>query len=262
MSNKELIYQHFQPEEKILIDKISDLILQMELSYSYQLTEFLDPRQLQIALSVLGQAHVNYFVSTLIAPMEYTRVIIAPEYYQLEVSDFNLALVEIIYPQKFYNLSHRQVMGALLNQLGLRRSLLGDIIVADKQVQFFIDREKLDYLTNQVDKIASVPISFNEVSFSQLLRGERVDEILILVTSFRADNVLAKVIREPRAKVAKLIEQERIKFNYCLLQRGSQELKIGDLVSIRGYGRFQIKESLGQTKQGKYKIIINKMIDK
>ncbi|TWS95437.1 RNA-binding protein [Streptococcus sp. sy018] len=263
MTDKRLIYQHFHSDEKVFIDKISDLITKMENTYTYQLTEFLDPRQLQIALSVLGHAQVKHFVSTLMAPMEYARVIIAPDYYELSVEDFNLTLVEIDYPRKFYTLSHRQVLGALLNQLGIRRSLLGDILLVDKRVQIFLDQDKVIYLRNQVEKIASVPVSFREVSLEERLVGEGAsDEQLVLTISFRADTLLAKVIKESRTTITRLIEQEKVKCNYHLLQRGSQDLKLGDLISIRGYGRFQIKEILGQTKQGKYKVIIRQMIAK
>ena len=51
------------------------------------------------------------FSSAEIYPTEYARVILAPSYYQLEASDFEMSLLEVLYPDKFYRLSHSQVFG-------------------------------------------------------------------------------------------------------------------------------------------------------
>ena len=61
------------------------------------------------------------FSSAEIYPTEYARVILAPSYYQLEASDFEMSLLEVLYPDKFYRLSHSQVLGSLLHQLGIER---------------------------------------------------------------------------------------------------------------------------------------------
>lgn len=38
--------------------------------------------------------------------MEYAKVIVAPDYYQLDPSDFDLALLEMVYASKFHHLTH------------------------------------------------------------------------------------------------------------------------------------------------------------
>lgn len=260
MVKREVIYQHFHPSEGAFIDRLFDVIEQMEATYAYQLTEFLDPRQVEIARSVLGQAGVCYYESSLICSMEYRRLIVAPDYYVLDLADFEMVLLEISYPTKFYELGHRQIMGALLHQLGLKRSVFGDILVKDQRAQVIFDQAKLTYLLNQVDKIGRVPVSFQTLDFEQALVAEEGTDSVILASSLRLDKILALVLKLSRVKAGKLIEQGRIKRNHALVKSGRQAVELGDLISVRGYGRFQVKESLGISKQGKQKLVISQMI--
>nr|WP_186600844.1 YlmH/Sll1252 family protein [Streptococcus cuniculipharyngis] len=234
----------------------------METSYSYQLTDFLDPRQLTIASNILASQGVSYFLSTALCPMEQARLIIAPDYYVYHAEDFEISLVEIDYPRKFSQLTHRQVMGAFLNQSGLKRGFLGDILVADGRIQCFIDSRKLPYLAQEVTSIGRLPVSLREIAFEERLVGESGQERFIISSSLRLDKVVAQVLKKPRSQVLALIEQGRVKCDHALVDKPSLELAIGSLVSIRGYGRFQIEKSKGLSKQGKYKLIIRQMMSK
>lgn len=48
------IYQHFREEEQSFIDQVIDWILQVENQYTPYLTSFLNPRELFIVQSVIG----------------------------------------------------------------------------------------------------------------------------------------------------------------------------------------------------------------
>ena len=102
------IYQHFRKEERTFIDKVVDLAKRVQDTYTYQVTEFLDPRQVKIAESVLGQMGVRYFLSSDFLKTEYAKIILAPDYYELEPDDFEIALLEISYNPKFNHLTHSQ----------------------------------------------------------------------------------------------------------------------------------------------------------
>ena len=54
---------------------------------------------------------------------EYGRVILAPEYYELDDEDFEIKRLEISYARQFNKLTHPKVLGALINQLGLDRQV-------------------------------------------------------------------------------------------------------------------------------------------
>ena len=50
--------------------------------------------------------------------------------------------------------------------------------------------------------------------------------------------------------------------NYQSIDRPSELLQVGDLISVRGFGRFSILSENGLTKNGKIKLTVDKMIHK
>ncbi|HHJ7670063.1 TPA: YlmH/Sll1252 family protein, partial [Streptococcus pyogenes] len=135
------IYQHFHQEEYPFIDRMSDMINRVEDYYLLEVTEFLNPREVMILKSLIALTDLKMFVSTDYYPSEYGRVIIAPGYYDLEQSDFQIALVEISYQAKFNQLTHSQILGTLINELGVKRNLFGDVFVEMGYAQLMIKRE-------------------------------------------------------------------------------------------------------------------------
>lgn len=257
------IYQHFRPEESYFVERILDLVNRVEQTYVLAVTEFLDPRQVYIVKSLVGQFDLQVLVSSDYLASEYARVIIAPTYYQLEEADFQIALIEISYNSKFNHLTHSQIMGSILNQLGLKRHLMGDIIVGTGQAQVFIDRSMVSYLLTHLTKMGKVAVSLTEVSLTNRFFEEEIkEEACILVSSLRLDKVLSEILRIPRSKALKVIEAQKVKVNYRLVDKASELLEIGDMVSIRGIGRFNLLSHEGKTKQDKHKLMIQKMLKK
>ena len=50
--------------------------------------------------------------------------------------------------------------------------------------------------------------------------------------------------------------------NYQSIDRPSKLLQVGDLISVRGFGRFFILRENWLTKNGKFKLTVDKMIHK
>ena len=59
-----------------------------------------------------------------------------------------------------------------------------------------------------------------------------------MVSSMRLDKVLATVLKLSRSQAIQLISAEKLKLNYQTLDRPSEMLQVGDLISVRGFGRF------------------------
>ena len=112
----------------------------VEETYAYSLTDFLNPRQVDIAKSILGNRGLRYFVSSDYYPAEYARILVAPDYYELNLENFELALLEVNYNSKFNQLTHAQIMGALLHKLGVKRTIIGDILVEQGYAQLLVTK--------------------------------------------------------------------------------------------------------------------------
>ncbi len=257
------IYQHFRPEEISFIDRIDNLAQRVEDTYTYYVTEFLNPRQVKIVKSILGQRGMTYYLSSDYYQTEYAKVILAPEYYSFDEADFEMTLIAIDYNAKFNQLTHAQIMGTLLNQLGIKRSVLGDILVQNGKAQLVVESSLVSYLMTSVQKIGRASVSLKEVPFQELLTQEQDYQTMdVLVSSMRLDKLIATVLKLSRQEAVKLIVSDRVKVNYANVGRTAELLAIDDMVSVRGFGRFTIIQENGLTKNGKIKLTIEKLIHK
>lgn len=66
MAMQKDLYQHFRPGEYDFIEKIDDLARRVEVTYAYALTDFLNPRQVDIARSVIGNRGLHYLFRVII----------------------------------------------------------------------------------------------------------------------------------------------------------------------------------------------------
>lgn len=263
MVMKKDLYQHFRADEYDFVEKIDDFACRVEGNYAYVLTDFLNPRQIEIAKSVVGHRGLRYFVSSDYFSSEYARLIIAPDYYDCHFKDFEIVLFEVKYHSKFNQLTHSQIMGTLIHQLGIKRSVIGDIIIAPGRAQFLITKNMVDYVKANITKIANVTVSLEEMTLEQLIpisvSSQKSD---ILVSSLRLDKVLATVLKISRSQAVQLIKTEKVKCDYRTIVATSEKLQVGNLISVRGFGRFSILSENGLTKSGKYKLTVDKMIHK
>ena len=258
VNNSKAVYQHFRPEEREFIDRSLDVIRQVQENYAYQVTDFINPRQVTILESLVAQAGLISYSSSGYFDTEYAKVIVAPDYYSLDLDDFDIDLLELTYNSKFNHLSHRQIMGTLINQLGIKRSLFGDILLTEGRAQVLVERHMSPYFLQHVTKIGKVPVHLAKVDFNNLLpRQIAYQSRDILTVSWRVDAILSETLKVSRSYVLKLLEKDKVRLNYTSLGKASQELVVGDLLSVRGYGRFIIANSSGQSKSGKHKMTIH-----
>ncbi|MFC3927861.1 YlmH family RNA-binding protein [Streptococcus caprae] len=256
MKSSNDLNQHFRPEETLFIERLQDMIRRVEDTYSIVLTEFFNPRQIQIARSVIRHSGLSVYISSDYVSSEYARIILAPDYYQLDLTDFEIELLEISYNSKFNQLTHAQIMGTLINHLGIKRTVFGDIRTREGLAQIFVDRQLQSHFTS-IGKIARASVNFKVLSWDQAFPIEKSGkEQDILVSSMRLDKIVSTVFKIQRSQALRLIEAEKVKVNYALVSRPSEMLRIGDLVSVRGYGRFSLEDDKGLSKQGKHKLIV------
>lgn len=252
------IFQHFTSEEKNFVEKMIDICQKVESTYSYQLTPFLNPREEEIAKSIAGYFHLSYYSSNQILEREYARVIIAPEYYAFNQDDFELVALEICYPKKFHSLSHSQILGTLLNQLGIRREFIGDIILNDEAVFVVLDKRFSELTQSTVTKISRVPVTWKEHALENLpIETEQgTKKLQLLLSSLRLDKLVSVSFKLSRSKALKLIDSGLVKLDYKETKQAGKLVEQGQLVSVRGFGRLKLNEILGYSKQGKLKVEI------
>ncbi len=258
----EEVYQHFRKEERLFIDLVESWKNDCMEQYSPILTKFLDPRQQFIVESILGQNdEIDFQFEGGYLAAERKRCLIYPNYYTPNFDDFECQVIEIKYPQKFAELGHGRILGSLMG-LGMERELFGDIISDGDRWQCFYVQEIDAYLKQQFDKVGNVKIRLEDAKYTDIITPK--DQWTILTTtvsSLRLDVVIASVFNISRQRTKQLIEANKVKVNWSLQERSDFTLDVLDIISIRGFGRIQIRNIIGKTKKDKIRLEIG-LLDK
>ncbi|MCE5099271.1 RNA-binding protein [Staphylococcus cohnii] len=247
------IYQHFRKEEHELIDQLIDKCYRANEQFAPVLTSFLDPRG-QYILNVIVGSFQDLEVTFYGGPFaERQRAIIAPDYFQPEVEDFEIILFEIDYPQKFVTLQHQHVLGTIMS-LGIERDQLGDIVV-DESIQFTLTKQLESYIILELNKIKGATVKLNAIPIKDMIQSkENWHSFETTVSGLRLDVVLKEMIRKSRSISKQLIEKKRVKVNHTIIDSADFQLDKGDLLSIQGYGRAMVVDIGGKTKKDKTRI--------
>ncbi|MGY3724567.1 RNA-binding protein YlmH, contains S4-like domain [Granulicatella balaenopterae] len=258
----EEIYQHFRKEERVFIDLVEKWMTDCFEQYSPILTNFLDPRQQFIAESVLGQNdEIAFQFEGGYLAAERKRCLIYPSYYTPNFDDFECQVVEILYPKKFAELGHGRILGSLMG-LGLERDVFGDIISDGERWQIFYVKEINDYLKQQFDKVGNIKVRLDEADYTDIITPkDQWTLTATTVSSLRLDTVIASIFNISRQRTKQLIEANKVKVNWTLQERSDFTLDVLDIISIRGFGRIQIRNIIGKTKKDKIRLEIG-LLDK
>lgn len=244
------IYQHFREDEQAFIDQVLDWVGQVENQYAPYLTPFFNPRQLFIVESIVGQYDdIQLTMFGGYEGAEQQRVFIHPPYFEPQPEDFDIALIEINYPTKFAELSHGQIMGTILGA-GIVRETLGDILTDGERWQFFIDKKLENYLFMNMNQVGRTNIQLEKFPLEEVIQSTDKWEVEeIIVSSLRIDVVLAGALNISRNRTKTMINDRRIKLNWVELDRVDLEVEEYDLISVRGFGRIQIRKQIGTTRK-------------
>lgn len=255
------IYQHYREYEHPFVDQVLSWEEQVEQTYRYQLTDFLDPREQQIIKSVIGSTNENikyYFLGGDEAS-ERKRAIIAPFYEPIEDDLFDIVLLEATFPEKFITLRHQDVMGTFLS-LGLERKKLGDIIVTDGKFQLVTAKEIQQYVRQNLTRVKNSRVSLIEKPLSAMLKSnEDWEQSTQTVTSLRLDNLVAAIYRLSRNRAVEHIRRKYVKVNFKYIDDPAFELIEGDMMSVRRHGRSKLLSVNGQTRKNRWRISTAKL---
>ena len=150
------------------------------------------------------------------------------------------------------NLTHRDVLGALMN-LGIKREMLGDILVQDTEIILFCVTSMTEYIIEHCTKIRHTMVSGRIIPLTDFSYQPRLIEKESVVSSLRLDTILADVCKLPRSAAQKIISEGNAFINSRKIQQNDYNCQSGDILSVRHYGKFQIETSYGTTKKGRIK---------
>ena len=159
---------------------------------------------------------------------------------------------------KFRNadkLTHRDFLGALM-ALGIERETVGDILVEDGRCVVFVKTEIADYIKSQISKIGRAGVKVSDADVSSLPKGRGEEEKSVIVSSLRLDNIVAAISGASREKTKNLILSGNVTLNFFECTNISKSVCEGDVLTVRGKGKFKINGVMGETKKHRIRISI------
>ncbi|NMA87250.1 MAG: RNA-binding protein, partial [Tissierellia bacterium] len=233
-----------------LLDKI-EIVLNRHIIQS---TDFLDPYEIQVSIFVLNQFdNIAYCIFGGLEDSERKIIIIYPHYYILGEEDIELNYLMIY--DYISGFSHRDFLGTVLG-LGINREKIGDILIHEDYTQIIVKKEISDFILISLKKIGRENVKIKEIKRKDLVPVKlEYREITTTASSLRLDNIISSALNLSRKESQRLIDLNFVKVNWESINRFHREIEDGDMVSVRGYGRF-IVELLGKTRKDRYRINI------
>ncbi len=170
----------------------------------------------------------------------------------------------------YEKLTHRDYLGAILGE-GVKRESVGDIVCADpsgdasdSQAVVFAMPSVVKLLLSDADALTSVgrdKVKLSETTVDYGFFGDRkFGEISGVIANPRLDCVVALLCGLSREKAKTAVASGLVMLNYAEILSADKEINEGDIVSVRGYGRFEIRAFDGRTKKDRLRVFAVKYI--
>lgn len=175
--------------------------------------------------------------------------------------EFPITILHIFPKSKKFavEISHRDILGAVMS-LGIVREKVGDIFTDSKDAYVVCESKIAKYICENLESVArnTVEIAIaTEIPNSFMPKTQTVK---ISVSTARVDSVICKLYNLSREGVLELFQTLKVSLNSKSCENNSKVLKSGDVVSIRGFGKFKFIGESGVSKKGKTYCEIEKFI--
>lgn len=178
----------------------------------------------------------------------------------LNNNSFNPLSVLEITKDRFAVLSHRDYLGALMG-LGIKREMIGDILVNSEGCTLFCLKSIEDYICANLSKAGRGQLCVKKADVSKLVLNESKTEIsFISVASLRLDCLVAAAFRLSRTGAVNFITQGTVYVNGEQITKTDYILKENDKLVLRGKGKTVIEKVIGESKKGRMHINLKRYI--
>lgn len=259
MGPQSLELSRLEGEEKILLARLEDIVRIAAEGGRPRFSPFLNERQAMIALELTRQRHISS--TQLFGGYEdaVRRMFGAfPDYLEPETGQYPIQAVTIRLP-KDTQPSHRDVLGSLMS-LRIARESIGDILISERRCDVFVQDTVAALVVDELRKIGRYGVRCELGAQGDYVRSERFKELRGTVSSLRVDSVVSLLTNLAREKGAALVRSEQVQRNYQIVKSVSEPCAPGDVITIRGYGKYRLDEVGNETRKGRLPLLCRKYI--
>ena len=138
---------------------------------------------------------------------------------------------------------------------------LTDIFVGEGVTAVYCTKTARDMITDGVLTVGRVGVLVEDGITDEALafiRPPDFEEITVIIASERVDCIVSGITGISREKSASLIRSGGLMLNYSECGNVSRMVSVGDVITLRGYGKFIVCGDAETTKKGRIKIELKK----
>ena len=170
-------------------------------------------------------------------------------------AEFTAVWVEIRWAAKFAHVEHRDLLGSLM-ALGMDRAFFGDLIAQEDRAYLLCLPEVAMRLPVEWDKAGNVPIKVRSLDEAPVIAPPKGDMLRDTVASLRLDCILAAGMKTSRSRAAEIIRAGAVAVDHMPEERTDRILEVGQLLSIRGFGRIRLVEVGNPTRKDRLPVMM------
>lgn len=237
-------------EDKWLSARVADAITLCDRQCCPHFVGFLDEGQRAQVMPLLQREKaVSFRFFGGFDGAERTVLGVFPPFIEPEDALFPLRVLKFSYRAQAA-LSHRDFLGTMLS-CGIRREAVGDIVCGAGETIAVVSEEVAPFLQQQIEKVGGEGVTVTTADGETLTVERRFQSISATVASPRLDNVVKALMGCSREKAAAAIVGGLVSVNHVPCDAVAKTVVEGDILSLRGVGRFRIEALSAHTKKGR-----------
>ncbi len=258
--NKKLFLNFFENDQEIIASKLYEkIILSNKTNKIVYCNEFFTPNIWKVLQEKDTVLECEIITEGFFEESERRFLAIKPFGISDELN-FPIELMVISNNSKFSQITHRDYLGTLTS-LGVKRGLFGDLVIKGEDCYLPVADIIVDFVKSNLNKVKNSPVKIREVNREEEgIPTHQFEIIRAQIASERCDSVISAAVNISRNEAIKLIQKGNVLVNYKSIYKKNSSLNYGDIITIRGYGKFKFGEFTGETKKGRKKVIIYKFI--
>ena len=268
MEKQNILNEYKRQVDKMFLAQVLDKIEFVSKRNKIECTDFLDMYQISLVKNLLNKIEFkNYCLFGGYENAERNILILYPDEYDLNMLEKNynkfikILRITLDNQSNFQKLEHRNYLGAVV-KVGMDRGKVGDILVFDNGADMLVKQESIDSLKISLSLLNRFENARFEILDLENIREKEIklEEMSIIVPSFRLDNFVSDLAKTSRSRALQIINETRVFINGKNEMKASKQIKQGDIITIRGKGKFIIKEFSGNTRSGRTIVKIEKYV--
>lgn len=239
-------------DELFFKNRILDLANNAYQRNIYTFSDFLNLNELNIFNMMVNELPpVNYVLTGGNNYAERKLIIFSPiDIYYHQLPPIDLIKIEPVNIQYSDKLTHRDILGAILN-LGINRNKIGDIFIDNNNIYVYCHQDISNYILDNLTKIKHTFVKSTLIDVQNIEIKPNFKNIKGSIGNVRLDSLISTAFNTSRNSIISYIESGKVFVNGKMITSNGYSPKEGDIISVRTKGRFIFNGVLGETKKGR-----------